>query len=177
MVPGSGDSQMADSERYAAHIRSYTEGQDSLAMQENAPEILAKLIEGVADEALRAKPGSGKWSVAEILAHLADDEIVTSWRYRQMLENCGCALSGFDQDEWARMGSYASKGPRQSLQLFQLLRESNLQMLRRLTPEEWQRHGMHAERGRISVQDLARHMAGHDMNHVDQVRKILGKIS
>ena len=168
---------MADSERYAAHIRSYTEGQDSLAMQENAPEILAKLIEGVADEALRAKPGSGKWSVAEILAHLADDEIVTSWRYRQMLENCGSALSGFDQDEWARMGSYASKDPRQSLQIFQLLRESNLQMLRRLTPEEWQRHGMHAERARISVQDLARHMAGHDMNHVDQVRKILGKIS
>jgi uncharacterized damage-inducible protein DinB len=166
---------MADSERYAARLRSYTEGKDPLAMQENAPELLAKLIEGVSDEALRVKPAPGKWSVVEILAHLADDEIVTSWRYRQMLENSGCALSGFDQDEWARMGKYESKDPGQCLRLFRLLRESNLQMLRHLSSEEWQRHGMHAERGRMSVQDLARHMAGHDMNHIDQIRRILEK--
>jgi hypothetical protein len=174
---GSGDSKMADAERYAARLRSYTEGKDPLAMQENAPELLAKLIEGVADEVLGVRPGPGKWSVVEILAHLADDEIVTSWRYRQMVENSGCALSGFDQNEWARMGKYASKDSRQCLHLFRLLRESNLKMLRDLTSEEWQRYGMHAERGRMSVQDLARHMAGHDMNHVDQVRKILEKIT
>jgi hypothetical protein len=50
-------------------------------------------------------------------------------------------------------------------------------MLRHLSSEEWQRHGMHAERGRMSVQDLARHMAGHDMNHIDQIRRILEKIT
>jgi hypothetical protein len=166
---------MADSEQYASRLKSYTEDKDPLAMQENSPDLLTRLIEGVSDETLRAKPAPGKWSVAEILAHLADDEIVTCWRYRQMIENSGCALSGFDQDKWARMGEYESADPNKSLRLFTLLRESNLRMLRRLTPEEWQRHGIHAERGRISVQDLARHMAGHDMNHVDQIRKILGE--
>jgi DinB superfamily len=54
-----------------------------------------------------------------------------------------------------------------------LLRDANLRMLERLSNEEYDRFGVHAERGRISVRDLARHMAGHDMNHVDQIRLIL----
>jgi hypothetical protein len=49
-------------------------------------------------------------------------------------------------------------------------------MLCRLTPEEWRRYGIHAERGRITVEDLARHMAGHDVNHVNQVRRLLEQI-
>ena len=46
-------------------------------------------------------------------------------------------------------------------------------MLGRLTPEEWQRWGIHAERGNMTVKDLARHMAGHDINHIDQVRRLV----
>lgn len=60
--------------------------------------------------------------------------------------------------------------------MFRLLRDANLRMLARLTPEEWQRHGMHAERGRMTVQELARHMAAHDMNHINQVRRLLEQI-
>ena len=166
---------MVDTEQYVSRLKSYVEGHDPLAMQESAPLILAKLIEGVPEDRLRLPPAPGKWSVGEILAHLADDEIVTFWRYRQMIENDGCGLAGFDQDEWARVGANSSANPRQALQLFQLLRESNLRMLRNLTPEEWQRRGIHAERGGTSVQDLARYMAGHDANHIEQIRRILGK--
>jgi len=56
-----------------------------------------------------------------------------------------------------------------------LLREANLQFLQQLAPEQWECHGIHAERGRITVRDLAVHMAGHDANHIEQVRKILSK--
>ena len=166
---------MADAEEYLSRIQSYAKEKDPLAMQAGTTALLAELIEGILDEALRRKPAPGKWSVAEILAHLADDEIVTFWRYRQMIENDGCALAGFDQDQWARLGKNASADARESLQLFRLLRESNLRMLRNLTPEEWQRSGTHAERGRITVQSLAHHMAGHDANHIEQIRKILEK--
>jgi hypothetical protein len=58
--------------------------------------------------------------------------------------------------------------------LFRLLREANLRMFRRLTADEWERFGLHAEHGKITVKYLVRHMAGHDMNHVDQIRAILG---
>jgi hypothetical protein len=120
-----------------------------------------------------SKAFAGKWSVRAILAHLAEDELVSSWRYRQMIEHSGANLLGFDQDEWARLGDYDSWTPREALEMFRLLREANLRMFVRLTAEEWQRWGIHAERGRITVEDLARHMAAHDVNHINQVRRLL----
>ena len=92
-----------------------------------------------------------------------------------MIEHSGATLPGFDQDEWAKLGDYDSWPPREALEMFRLLREANLRMFARLTPEEWQRYGIHAERGRMTVADLARHMAGHDLNHIHQVRRLLGK--
>ncbi len=145
------------------------------AMQREAPDTLARLISGVPNELLSRGPAPGKWSVAAILAHMAEDELVSSWRYRQMLENSGTALAGFDQDEWARLGDYESWTPREALEMFRLLREANLRMFDRLTPQEWQYYGVHAERGRITVEDLARHMAAHDTNHIDQVRSLLAR--
>ncbi len=160
---------------YAARLRAYTEGKDPLAMQAEMPGILAELVRGVPQSQLAARPAPGKWSVGEILAHLAEDELSSSWRYRQMLEQNGISLAGFDQDLWARLGNYSAWPPEESLEMFRLLREANLRMLRTLAPEQWNCFGIHAERGRITVRDLARHMAGHDRNHLDQIRTILGR--
>jgi DinB family protein len=73
---------------------------------------------------------------------------------------------------WARLGDYGSLAP-QSLALFRLLRSSNLQFLEQLAPEQWECFGIHAERGRITLRDLATHMAGHNLNHTEQIRKLL----
>ena len=108
-----------------------------------------------------------------ILAHLAEAELTASWRYRQMLERPGTPLSAYDQDEWARRGDYNSWEPHEALGMFRLLRVANLRLLSGLTAEEWQRFGVHAERGRITVADLAIHMAGHDAGHIDQIRRIV----
>jgi uncharacterized damage-inducible protein DinB len=164
---------MANAEEYKAKLVSYTEGKDPLQMQREAPKLLAELIRGVPDEVLRRSPAPGKWSIAEILAHLADDEIATAWRYRQMVETPGCSLPGFDQDAWSRMGDYASSKPEESLELFRRLREANLRLLERLSPEQWESWGVHLERGKNTVREFARHMAGHDMNHLEQIRLIL----
>jgi len=142
-------------------------------MQSDTPRLIAALIKGRTDAELGERPRSDKWAVTEIIAHLAEDELVTSWRYRQMIENSGCALPSFDQDQWARLGDYRSWKAADALDMFRLLRHANLRMLEHLSNEEWDRFGVHTERGRISVRDLARHMAGHDMNHVDQIRLIL----
>ena len=162
---------MAD---YQARLNAYTQGRDPIRMQAEAPAILAKLIDGVSETELQARPAPGKWSIGEILAHLAEDEVATAWRYRQMIEHSGCELAPFDQDHWALLGDYSSWNPKEALELFRLLRVANVRMLTRLAADEWQKFGIHAERGKITVADLARHMAGHDMNHIDQVRRILG---
>jgi DinB superfamily len=144
-------------------------------MQRQAPDTLAHLIEGIGDGALKGSPAPGKWSVVEILMHLAEDELVSAWRYRQMLEHDNPELASFDQDLWARIGDYRSCEPVVALALFRLLREVNLRMLARLTAEQWQRKGIHSERGTITVRDLCRHMAAHDINHIHQVQEIVGR--
>ena len=165
---------MPDTPSYLDRIRSYAEGKDPLAMQQATAEVVALLLEGVPDERLKGRPEPQKWSVVEIIAHLAEDELVTSWRYRQMLEAPGCALAGFDQNLWEQLGNYGTWSVNEALEMFRLLRQANLRMLGNLSAEQWQAFGVHAERGRITVQDLAAHMAGHDLNHVEQIRRILG---
>jgi hypothetical protein len=160
---------------YLSRLLAYTEGRDPIAMQSETPRLLAELIDGIHRQTLIARPSPTKWSVCEILAHLAEDELTSTWRYRQMIENPGVALSGFDQDLWAWLGDYNSWPPEDALQMFRLLRQANLRMLARLTPDQWERHGIHAERGPMTVRSLARYMAGHDRNHIDQIRGILGK--
>jgi hypothetical protein len=164
--------RVPDTAEYLARIGQYAKGGDPLRLQRETPGILAALIAG-ASEQLTSRPGQDKWSVGEILAHLAEDEIATAWRYRQMVEHSGIELAGFDQDLWARAGNYASRTPKESLELFRLLRSVNLQFLEGLEPEQWECSGVHAERGRVTVRDLAKHMAGHDANHIEQIRRIL----
>ena len=91
---------MPDTTDYQSRLRTYTDGQDPIAMQGETPRLLAELVEGVPPARLSARPAHAKWSVCEILAHLAEDELTTSWRYRQMIESPGIALPGFDQDLW-----------------------------------------------------------------------------
>ncbi len=162
---------MESPEQYKARILALVEDKDSLTVQRETAGLLAQLIAGIPPEKLRQRPAPDKWSVAEILAHLSETEIGSSWRYRQMIEHDGAALSSYDQDLWETLGEYSSRDAGQSLQLFRFLREANLRMLDRLSPEQWQRHGIHAERGRMSVADLVRQVAGHDLNHVEQIRK------
>jgi hypothetical protein len=160
---------------YKTRILSYIEGKEPLEVQRKTPELLADLVVWVPERKLYERPSADKWSVAELLAHLADAEIVSTWRYRQMIENDGSPLPGYDQELWHKLGDYPSRRPEESLMLFRRLREANLRMFAQLTPEEWQRDGIHAERGPMTVRDLALQIAGHDLNHLEQIRKILGE--
>jgi len=160
-------------EQYRHRLASYVEGRDPIAMQREALVVIAHLIEAVPATRLTARPGPDKWSVTEILMHLAEDELVSSWRYRQILEHECPELAGFDQELWAKLGDYASWEPADALLMFRLLREANLRMFSRLSHEQWERTGLHQERGKLTVRDLCRHMAAHDVNHIQQIRRIL----
>jgi hypothetical protein len=166
---------MATAAEYKARILSYVEGKDPVEVQRETPELLAQAIKGVSDDKLRRRPAPDKWSVNELLAHFAEAEMGAFWRYRQMIEHSGCPLPSYDQELWSTLGDYPSQEPEDSLQLFTLLRRANLGMFGRLTPEQWQRHGVHTERGEMTVRDLALQIAGHDVNHLQQVRAILAQ--
>lgn len=166
---------MPDFAAYKARILSFVEGKDPIAVQRETPQALAQVIADVPDKQLYQRPAPDKWSVAELLAHFADAEVVSTWRYRQIIQHDGVTLGGYDQELWNKLGQYSSRKPDESLQVFRLLREVNLRMLENLTPEERQRRAVHAERGPMTVMDLATQIAGHDLNHLEQIQKIVGR--
>jgi hypothetical protein len=160
-------------QQYTQRLVSYTEAKEPLLLQRAAPKKLAALIKGKQKKQLMRRPAPGKWSIAEIMAHLADGEIVIGWRLRQILSTNGVPIQAYDQDVWASTFDYAHRDPRQSLESFRVLRESNLALLKAVPQKVWENYGVHQERGNESVGHLVRLTAGHDLNHLRQVEAIL----
>ena len=135
---------------------------------------LRQLTAGRSTSELTRKPEPDRWSAAEILAHLADAEIVGAWRFRSVLASDGVPLQPFDQNAWASTFKYAQADPAESIDIFDANRRGTLSLLRRVDSALYANHGMHAERGKETVEHLIRLYAGHDLNHLAQVERILG---
>ena len=141
-------------------------------MQQAAAKKFAALTRKLSKKQLAQRPAPGKWSAAEILAHLADAELVIGYRLRLILASNGTTDSSFDQDAWADTFNYSRRDPKISLETFRALRENNLRLLTSVRRELWKNYGEHQERGRESVDHILRMMAGHDLNHLQQIEKI-----
>src|SRR6202140_3130416 len=163
-------------QQYIQRILGHVEGRDAIKVQRATAPKLRKLTQGLTSKELKRQPEPGKWSIAEIVAHLADVEIVASWRMRSVLGANGTGLQPFDQDAWASVFQYGKRDVKQSLEVFRVLRENNLAMLNALPRESWDSYGMHAERGKETIAHLARMFAGHDTNHILQVERIAGEL-
>jgi hypothetical protein len=160
-------------QQYTQRILAHTQGQDPLKVQAATPKRLDRLVKGVTTAKLRKRPAPEKWSVAEILAHLADVEIVIGWRMRSILGAPGTEVQAYDQNAWNASLHYDKRDPRKDLIQQRVLREANLAMLKTLTPEQWKQFGTHSERGQESIERIVRMVAGHDLNHIQQVENIL----
>ena len=156
-------------EQYRARVLGYLAGRDPLPLLAAAPDTLAALVTALPEPILSHRPAPAKWSVREIVAHLADDELVGAYRIRLILSAPGTAIQAFDQDVWAETGRYNTVPVAASLTLFRTLREANLTLLRDLRAEEWERAGLHAERGWESVRQIVAYYAGHDLLHFAQL--------
>src|SRR5215467_10839051 len=163
-------------EQYIHRILGYVEGQDAIKVQRTTAGKLKKAVAGLTRPQLKWRPEPAKWSIAEVLAHLADVEIVASWRMRSVIGENGITIQPFDQDAWASVFSYQSRDAQRSLEVFRVLRENNLAMLNEIPRETWENYGMHQERGKESIAHLTRMFAGHDTNHVLQVEGIAKKL-
>ena len=159
-------------QQYVQRIQSKVAGQDSVKVQAATAKKLQRLIKGATPAKLRKRLAPEKWSAAEILAHLADAEIVASWRLRSILGAPGTPIQAYDQEAWLAAGQYGKRDARKSLEQFRVLRDANLALYKSLTPQQWKHHGVHAERGEESIERLASMMAGHDINHLEQVAEI-----
>ncbi len=132
---------------------------------------LEKALQSRDAETLNRPPAPGKWSVRDILAHLADCEVVFAFRLRQALAEDYHVIQPFDQDRWAE--TYAHYDARAALAVFATVRQWNLALIAGLKPEALTKLLTHPERGEMTFQVVVETMAGHDLNHVGPVEKIL----
>lgn len=155
---------------------SYAQGQDSLKVQQataTTATTLTRPMSGVPASKLRERTTPEQWSVAEILAHMADADIVYGWRIRAILGAPGGRIEAFDQNAWAAVGRYSTRDPNESVEQFCAIRKANLTLLHSLTLEQWKFFGIHAERGKETLERVAEMCSGHDLNHVRQIERIL----
>ena len=160
-------------QQYIDRIISNVGEADPCAVLTSTASRLRQLVNGRTPQDLARQPAPGRWSVQQILAHLADCEVVGGWRLRSILAASGSTLQPFDQNRWAEVFQYETVPVDESLDLFESSRRANLRLLRLADPALLDHFGMHQERGRESVAHLIRLNAGHDLNHLVHIERLL----
>ena len=130
--------------------------------------IVESLVK-ITPEELDARPGPGKWTVREIVHHLADSETTAGIRIRRLLAEDRPEIKGYDQDEFARRLHY-DRPHETSLLLFKVVRESTAELLERMSPDDWLREGTHSEAGRYTPETWLTIYAAHAHKHANQIR-------
>jgi len=146
---------------------------DPLAVAGELLPWLERRTAGLDDAVIRRPEVPGKWSVLEVIQHLADTEVVYAWRTRQILTQDRPAIQGYDQDAWARTLGYDSADLAVALGQLRGVRTANLRLWRSLTPAQLARVGLHSERGPESMDLVLRIMGAHDLVHRRQIDRVL----
>jgi uncharacterized damage-inducible protein DinB len=136
------------------------------------PTEVGRLIASLSSDQLAAPEAAGKWSMRQVVQHLADSELVSGFRLRMVLAQDRPQIAGYDQDRWAERLRYDEADALQALDDFTSLRRANLRLLQRATSDDLARVGVHAERGEESVAHMMKMYAGHDLLHLRQLSRI-----
>ena len=145
---------------------------DYLALLKATPITVESLIGRLSNDQLSQPPAPGKWSAAQILAHLADCEIAFAFRLRQTLAEDNHTIQPFDQDRWAVPYPSIPDLAAQSLATYKALRHWNLLLLEATYPAAGSKPAFHPERGVMTFQTIVETIAGHDLNHLAQLKAL-----
>jgi uncharacterized damage-inducible protein DinB len=161
-----------EAQQYTSAILDLLGDEQPLRVLSETPAALRNAIAGLSQPQLSRPEADGKWSIAQVLQHLADSDLVWGWRLRLVLAQDRPTLTGYDQDAWAARLRYDQSNPEDALADFDVLRRGNLRLLARTTEADRKRVGLHSERGEESIEHMMRLYAGHDLLHLRQIARI-----
>lgn len=168
--PAGGSAEQAAA--YVAAVLDLLGPRDPLKVLRNTALALKQTLESLSDDDLVEPEGAGKWSIRHVLQHLADSELVWSYRLRMVLAHDRPQLTGYDQDLWAERLHYVDADAAQAIDDFVVFRNANLRLLDRASTTDLKRVGVHAERGEESLEHMLHLYAGHDLLHLQQIDRI-----
>jgi hypothetical protein len=155
---------------YIARILGTLGDADPIGVLESTPRRLDAYLVGFAEADWDRAYAPGKWTAREVLAHLADVELLLGLRLRQAVSVPDYRPESMDQDAWARR--YARVSPPLALETFRALRAWNLALLTTFDLDDWGRPVLYPLAGVDSVDMMVRFLAGHDLNHLAQLARI-----
>jgi len=147
--------------------------EEQLARMERTVNDYAAAIKGVPDARLSKRPDEKNWSAKEVVCHVRDTEESFMIRFQSVMAMDEPKFLGVEPDRWAIERQYARNDVQEALTAFTTRRDETLKFLRGLKPEQWERGGIHATRGKMTVKDFVELMAWHDDNHLDQLKRAL----
>jgi hypothetical protein len=148
-------------------------GRDPLELSSKAHKRLRHLIQGLSTKELEWQPAPGKWSIRQVLAHLADGEVVNGARLRFVAAMDRPPLTGYDQDAFVANLCVDALSAEEWLDAFRNMRALNLALLSRLPKEAFAKVGVHSERGEESLGHMVFLYAGHDIVHERQIAELV----
>lgn len=152
----------------------YDTPKDLLDGFRSAPDIFKALLEGISQQqAQEARGGDEGWSIVEVMCHTRDAEERALERMRAMRDQDEPFLPAYDQDAWAKERKYAEQDMHEALQGYLRFKEQHIAELEALTPEQWERPGIHEEQGRITISAHTLHLVAHDAQHAAQIARQL----
>jgi hypothetical protein len=140
---------------------------------ESGPAMSHAAVVELPTDILDYKPAPDKWSIREIVCHLADIEILYGYRLRQMIADDKPVIAPIDQDAWASKLQYAKSDLAETLERHRVERRATVRLLRQLTPADLKRGAFHPERNRmVTIEELIGMMARHEPNHHEQIETL-----
>lgn len=162
---------------YVAETMALLGDSDPLVVLAETPDYILARVEQLDEAQFHLPEAPGKWSLAQVFAHLADTEIAFGWRARLVLTQDNPPIQGFDETIWMIRFDGANADPEQALDTFLTLRDWNMRVWQSASTADLSRMGIHSERGPESFDTLRRMAAGHDLRHRRQVDRIVAGLS
>src|SRR5260370_5270934 len=138
----------------------------------DVPLRIARAVEGCSEAELRTASSEGEWSAVDILAHMRASDAIVAYRVYVLLTRDNPTLLAFDERHWAEVARYAQVDIRSSLALYALRRAELVNMLRHIKLDDWQRTGLHEERGPVSLLDVLTSLIEHEEEHCTQLEAV-----
>ncbi len=143
---------------------------DPLELLASTPGRIAELVRNWDSARWSLSYAEGKWSAAQVVLHLAHDELAWSTRIRLALTTSGYVPHPFDGADWIALESPVDAAV--AFGAFVALRRLNMALYSRLTAEQRSLTIPHPEFGTISIDWILRVLAGHDLHHLGHLRAI-----
>jgi hypothetical protein len=146
--------------------------QPAISLLEKTPRLLETLLGDLSGELLHWKPALERWSISEVLAHLAALEQVYAERTLRMVAEDSPALAKYDLAGATSRGEYSRGSAGENLALFTRTRRSTLALLLGLPGSAGSRTGIHSELGSITLAEMLNEWANHDLGHLRQIAEL-----